>query len=111
MQNILFDALPGSSLSSNFSPLARYLNNTSIFMGKYIGKEYFLKALVHLSATDKSKIIRSFIAPDLAIDLELSLEWSNPLGTLSFFTQPNELSIYNIFDTIGFSVTRRIVLR
>ncbi len=111
VQNILFDALPGSSLSSSFSPLARYLNNTTIFMGKYIGKDYFLQALVHLSATDRSKIKRSFVAPDLAIDLELSMEWSNPLGTFSFFTQPNELSIYNIFDTIGFSVTKRIVLR
>ncbi len=111
VQNILFDALPGSSLGANFSPLARYLNNTSIFMGKYIGKNYFLQALVHLSATDRSRIKRSFVAPDLAIDLELSLEWSNPLGAFSFFTQPNELSIYNIFDTIGFSVTRRIVLR
>jgi len=111
VQNILFDALAGSTLSTSYSPLARYLNNTSIFMGKYIGKDYFLQALVHLSANDSSKIIRSFIASDLAIDLELSLEWSNPLGTFSFFTQPNELSIYNIFDTIGFSVTRRIVLR
>lgn len=111
VQNILFDALPGSSISSSFSPLARYLNNTTIFMGKYIGKDYFLQALIHLTATDRAKILRSFVAPDLAIDLELSLEWSNPLGTFSLFTQPNELSIYNIFDTIGFSVTRRIVLR
>lgn len=111
VQNILFDALPGNTLSTSISPLARYLNNTTIFMGKYIGKDYFLQALIHLSAADRSKIKRSFIAPDLAIDLELSMEWSNPLGTFSFFTQPNELSIYNIFDTIGFSVTRRIVLR
>lgn len=80
-------------------------------MGKYIGKNYFLQALIHLSATDRSKIKRSFVAPDLAIDLEISMEWNNPLGTFSFFTQPDELSIYNIFDTIGFSVTKRIVLR
>ncbi|MBI9093332.1 MAG: hypothetical protein JEY71_00470 [Sphaerochaeta sp.] len=111
VQNILFDALPGSSLSTSFSPLARYLNNTTIFMGKYIGKDYFLQALIHLSATDRSKIKRSFVAPDLAINLELSMEWTNPLARISFFTQPNELSIYNIFDTIGFSVTKRIVLR
>ncbi|MFA6682324.1 MAG: hypothetical protein WCS35_09865, partial [Sphaerochaeta sp.] len=111
LQNILFDALSGSSLNTSYSPLARYLNNTTIFMGKYIGKDYFLQALIHLSATDSSKITHSFVASDLAIDLELSLEWSNPLGTFSFFTQPNELSIYNIFDTIGLSVTRRIVLR
>lgn len=111
LQNILVDALPGNTLTGSLSPLARYLNNTSIFMGKYIGRQFFLQGLFHLSAMDSSKVNRSFIAPDLAIDLEISLDWVNPLGTFSFFTQPNELSLNNILDTIGFSVTRRIVLR
>ncbi len=111
LQNILFDALPGSNIGSTLTPLARYLNNTSIFMGKYIGRQYFLQALVHLTAMDRSKVKRSFISPDLSLDLELSLDWMNPLGTFSFFTQPNELSFTNILDTIGFSVTKRIVLR
>ncbi len=110
LQNILIDALPGSSLAT-ISPLARYLNNTTIFMGKYIGEQYFLQALLHLTASEKRKITRSFISPDLSLDLELSLDWQNPVGTFSFFTQPNELSFINILDTIGFSVTRRIVLR
>jgi hypothetical protein len=111
LQNILFDALPGANLGTTLTPLARYLNNTSIFMGKYIGKQFFLQALVHLSAMDRTKVTRSFISPDLSLDLELSLDWENPLGTFSFFTQPNELSFTTILDTIGFSVTKRIVLR
>ncbi len=111
LQNILFDALPGNTLGGVLSPLARYLNNTSIFMGKYVGRQFFLQALLHLSAMDRSKVQRSFLSPDLSLDLELSLDWMNPLGTISFFTQPNELSFTNILDTIGFSVTKRIVLR
>lgn len=110
LQNILIDALPGGSLA-NLSPLARYLNNTTIFMGKYVGEQFFLQALVHLTATDGTKATRTFISPDLSLDLELSLDWQNPIGTFSFFTQPNELSFINILDTIGFSVTRRFVLR
>ncbi|MGH0054050.1 MAG: hypothetical protein ACQ5SW_11725 [Sphaerochaetaceae bacterium] len=110
LQNILIDALPGSSMA-NLSPLARYLNNTTIFMGKYVGEQFFLQALLHLTATDGTQVTRSFISPDLSIDLELSLDWQNPIGTFSFFTQPNELSFINILDTIGFSVTRRFVLR
>ncbi|MGE4466426.1 MAG: hypothetical protein AB7D04_02470 [Sphaerochaeta sp.] len=110
LQNILIDALPGGSLA-NLSPLARYLNNTTIFMGKYVGEQLFLQALVHLTATDGTKATRTFISPDLSLDLELSLDWQNPIGTFSFFTQPNELSFVNILDTIGFSVTRRFVLR
>ncbi|ADY13226.1 hypothetical protein SpiBuddy_1401 [Sphaerochaeta globosa str. Buddy] len=111
LQNILFDALPGSNIGGVLTPLARYLNNTSIFMGKYVGRQFFLQALVHLSAMESSRVKRSFISPDLSLDLELSLDWVNPLGTFSFFTQPNELSFTNILDTIGFSVTKRIVLR
>ena len=111
VQNILFDALPVTGVMGSLSPIARYLHNTSIFMGKYIGTNFFLQALVHLSAMERSKVGSSFLSPDLSIDLELSLDWENPLATISFFTQPSELSFTNILDTMGFSVTKRIVLR
>ncbi|MFA5698169.1 MAG: hypothetical protein WC954_00330, partial [Sphaerochaeta sp.] len=111
LQNILLDALPGSTIGTTFSPLARYLHNTVIFMGKYVGRELFLQALIHLTATDQLKIRNSFLAPDLALNVELSLEWSNPLLTFSLFTQPNELSFIDILDTMGLSVTKRIVFR
>ena len=111
VQNILFDALPVTGVMGSLSPIARYLHNTSIFMGKYIGTNFFLQALVHLSAMERSKVTSSFLSPDLSIDLELSLDWENPLATISFFTQPSELSFTNILDTMGFSVTKRIVLR
>jgi hypothetical protein len=111
VQNILIEAIPGYAYSSSSSPLARYLNNTSMFMGKYVGDNFFLQALLHLSAMDSSEVTRSFLVSDLSLDLELSLEWDNPLSTFSLFTQPNELSVYDILDTIGFSVTRRIILR
>jgi len=111
VQNILFDALPVTGVMGSLSPIARYLHNTSVFMGKYIGTNFFLQALIHLSAMERSKVGASFLSPDLSIDLELSLDWENPLATISFFTQPNELSFTNILDTMGFSVTKRIVLR
>ena len=60
---------------------------------------------------ERSKVTTSFLSPDLSIDVELSLDWENPLSTVSFFTQPRELSFTNILDTMGFSVTKRIVLR
>lgn len=111
LQNILLDTLPGATPGTTFSPLARYLNNTVIFMGKYIGTEFFLQALLHLSATEPNKIRNPFLAPDLSLNLELSIEWHNPLLTFSLFTQPNELSFIDILDTMGVSVTKRIVLR
>jgi hypothetical protein len=111
VQNILFDALPLTGWPVSTSPIARYLHNTSIFMGKYLGRSFFLQAMVHLSAMERSQVRNSFLSPDLSLDLELSLDWENPLATVSFFTQPDELSFITILDTMGFSVTKRIILR
>jgi len=112
LQNVIIDALPGSN-AITVSPVARYLNNTSVFMGKYLGNNMFLQALFHLTALDKnsSRTRSPFLVNDLALNLEMSVEWATPLCTYSLFTQPNELSLIQILDTIGFSVTKRIVLR
>lgn len=110
VQNILFDVLPGTSLvSSSATPLARYLNNTTVFLGKYFGRDFFLQGMIHFSAASNGTGRRgSFLADDLEVDMELSVEWANPMCTFSLFTQPEELSLFNILDTIGFSVTKRI---
>lgn len=109
VQNILFDVLPGTSLvSSSASPLARYLDNTTIFLGKYLGRDFFLQGMIHFSAAGNGMGTSSFLADDLEVDMELSVEWANPMCTFSLFTQPEELSLFNILDTIGFSVTKRI---
>jgi hypothetical protein len=73
----------------------------------------FLQALLHLTAIDRNsgKARTPFLVNDLALNLEISLDWDTPLCTYSLFTQPNELSLVQILDTIGFSVTKRIVLR
>ena len=55
-----------------------------------------------------SKSAGHFLAKDLILDTEISLDWDTPMGTLSVFTQPQELSVFDILDTIGFSVTKQI---
>ena len=42
LQNVIIDALPGSN-AITVSPVARYLNNTSVFMGKYLGNNMVTK--------------------------------------------------------------------
>ena len=55
-----------------------------------------------------SRNVGHFLAKDLILDTEISLDWETPMGTMSVFTQPQELSVFDILDTIGFSVTRQI---
>ena len=107
LQNILFEALPGLGYDSYVSPLARYLDNTTIYIGKYLSDDFYLQGMVHFRQDSGFKG-SSFLANDLRVDTELSVEWTNPLATFSFFTQPEELSVFEFFDTIGFSITKRI---
>ena len=106
LQNILLEALPGLSADSFLSPIARYLDNTTMYIGKYLFDNLYLQGMLHFRQ-DTVKGGNPFLANDLKIETELSVEWTNPLATFSLFTQPEELSVFDFFDTMGFSITKR----
>ena len=110
--NVLIDALPGEiSKKGEVSMLARYLDGTSIFAGKYLTSEWFVKIRLMLKAETRNNTATDFghfLAKDLILDTEVSLDWDTPMGTVSIFTNPHELSVFDILDTIGFSVTKQI---
>ncbi|MGN0907887.1 MAG: hypothetical protein ACI4NM_12135 [Bullifex sp.] len=111
IENLLLDTI-FSSTGQTISPIARYLDKTSIYIGKYLSENFFLQGMIHLSALDSSKDISKYttiLADDLMFDVEISLEWQNPLGTVSFFTKPRNLSLHNLFDSFGFSFSKTIV--
>ena len=112
ISNVIIDALPGTLASQGeISMLARYLDGTSIFAGKYVGSDWFVKLRLMLKAENNVKNSSErghFLAKDLILDTELSLDWDTPMGTVSIFTNPHELSVFDILDTIGFSVTKQI---
>ena len=112
LSNVIIDALPGDLTGRrDISMLARYLDRTSLFAGKYIGDNWFVKVRLMLKADSNVKLsnkVGHFLAKDLILDTEISLDWDTPMGTLSVFTQPRELSVFDILDTIGFSVTKQI---
>lgn len=104
-QNIILDtiSIPQMQLLS-INPLARYLDNTSVFLGKYINNDLFLQAMLHLSANEQYGA-GLFMTDDLKLDVELSLEWDNPLYDLKLSTQPEGMQPYQLLDamTIGLS--------
>ncbi|MBK5200007.1 MAG: translocation/assembly module TamB domain-containing protein, partial [Spirochaetaceae bacterium] len=110
VENLLLDTLSVENSSSNYSPLARYLDNTSIYMGKYISTDSYLQLIINLLAEKDSKQ-SSFLASDLKLDFEVTYDIDTPLARFSIFTNPQQLSIIDILDTIGFSVTKTIYLR
>ena len=112
LSNVIIDALPGELTGrGDVSILARYLDGTSIYAGKYIGNNWFVKVRMMLKADGSVRLsdrVGHFLAKDLILDNEFSLDFNTPLGTFSVFTQPRELSVFDILDTIGFSVTKQI---
>lgn len=106
LQNILFETLPGLGADTSVSPIARYLDDTTLYLGKYLADDLYLQGMLHFRR-DPFGRDASFLADDLSIETELSVEWANQLATFSLFTQPDELSVFNIFDTMGFSITKR----
>jgi len=110
VENLILDTFIEDPRYSSFSPLARYLNNTTLFMGKYLTPNSKLQIMINLLASnDDSRT--SFISSDLSLDLEMSYEIDTELAKFSVFTNPTQLSILKILDTMGFSVTKTIHLR
>ena len=113
VENILYDtvSLASSNLDEdNLSPMARYLNGTTLYLGKYISPELYFEGMVHLqSSTDRDDDSHTFIADDLDLDIEISLEWNNPMCTVTFFTQPGNITVYDFMDNFGFEISKRIV--
>jgi len=112
LQNIIIDALPGELAGSgNLTLLSRYLDGTSLFAGSYLRSGVFAQMSLRLKADRTGKRnaeVGHFLSSDLMLDMEFSIDWDNPMGTFTIFTNPQELSPFNILDSIGFSVTKRI---
>jgi len=110
VQNLVTEVLPGGYISKDIDPVARYLDGTNFYFGKYLGNDLFLQGYLGLKAEKYSgnKMISGFLSEDLILDMEISVDWENPLGVFSVFFKPTELSIFNLFDTIGFSISKKI---
>ena len=110
IENFLLDALfqSGGSSGYRYSPVATYLNNTSIYLGKYITQDIYLQMLFNLQAQDFTYNRASFLSNDLSLDLEISLEWETPLGTVTFFTTPPSLTLFSLVDNFGIRYTKTI---
>ncbi len=105
IQNILLDTIPGD-FSSSFTrnPIARYLDNTTVFLGKYITKDMFVQAIMQLSINEG---VNSglFITDDIGFDIELSYEWDNPLYYLTLSMRPESFEFSDLLDSMYIGVS------
>lgn len=111
VSNVIVNALPGDLSTRDVSMISRYLDGTSLFAGKYLNEWLFLRLTLKLKADYSANLSNDkghFLAKDLILDTELSIDWDNLMGTFTIFSKPQELSVFDILDTIGFSVTKQV---
>ncbi len=110
LQNILLDTIPGdfsSTITKN--PIARYLDNTTIFLGKYISDDMFLQAIMQLTVDDDYNT-GLFITDDIGLDFEVSYEWNNPLNTLTISMAPDSLALKDVLDSVSIGMSWKLAL-
>lgn len=90
IQNIIVDRfLNESSVANNSSDLfGKYLDNTTLYLGKYFGNTLFLQTMIQFGTnspilTDKSPV------ESLHVQSKVSLEWKTPLFLLNFSIEPD----------------------
>jgi hypothetical protein len=103
-QNILLDTIPGEySNSFTRNPIARYLDNTTLLMGKYIRDDMFIQAIIQLSIREEAGI-GFFFTNDLGLDVEVSYEWDTPLYSLTLALQPESFSFNQLLNSLSLGV-------
>lgn len=111
--NLLVDVIPEKGRNYPDNAFARYLNGTTVFLGKNISENWFFQTTLSLFSSDnytKSKKLDNFFIQGLKGDLEFALEWNNELASISLFSSPNELSFFGILDNIGISIKKHFLL-
>ncbi|HOV39478.1 MAG TPA: translocation/assembly module TamB domain-containing protein, partial [Spirochaetales bacterium] len=101
-QNVLSGLLtPPENLSQNQAvpSLGRYLDKTSVFLGKYIGSDLFLEYLIQLRAQDPfTSDVRKF--GGIGIESEIIFEWKTPFFILEWSLRPKDPEELFILDNI-----------
>jgi translocation and assembly module TamB len=104
LQDVIVTPDPDVPLNNN-SPitLGRYLRNTTLLMGRYIGDEVFMELMVQLQEQNPvDRPANDFIG--IEIDAEFSLEWATPFFDLTWtFAPENPDTLFVTDHTLTFS--------
>ena len=99
LQNVIYDILDTSNATSSQN-IARYFNNTNLFLGRYLADKLFFQFEVGLRADEQSEYYGGALA-DLNLNVSLSFEFQSPLGALSWGITPQFEEQLRIENTVS----------
>jgi hypothetical protein len=98
LENLLAERIFGSAAGTGegeqeVSSLGRYLDNTTLFLGKYLSEDIFLEAMVglRLKETGDKDV---YTKEEFEVDTEITLEWKTPLALLEFSFMPDMTDLF-----------------
>ncbi|MCF6336136.1 MAG: translocation/assembly module TamB, partial [Spirochaetales bacterium] len=92
IQNILIDRYVEDSsrfTDGRLDSFGSYLNNTTLYLGKYFGNDIFLQALLQISNEQLSAAGQLSATDELSLESTISLEWQTPFFLLGFSIKPD----------------------
>lgn len=102
-QNILLDRMvveeqEDEFASTNSSAIGRYLDNTTLFLGKYFGDDVFLEAMLQVKSNEQ--FFADFGGEQVyELDTEVSVEWRTPFFLFDFSVSPDFRDIVSSVTT------------
>ena len=92
IQNILIDRFVGSDTTSEeiyMNSFGSYLDNTSLYLGKYFGDDIFLQAVVQIGTQINLEDDQPDATNESFIESSVSFEWQSPLFLLGITVKPD----------------------
>jgi hypothetical protein len=95
LENLLVEGIfgPDAQEGSTVTTLSRYLDNTTLFLGKYLNDDIFIEAMVGLRVRNMN-LEEEYRREEFVVDTEISLEWKTPLALLEFSFMPDMTDLF-----------------
>lgn len=97
IENLLLAGVFGENVGPQYDDpntnFGRYLDNTTVFLGKYLSEDIFLEAMVSLRVNDPT-YEENYADEGFTIDTEISVEWKTPLALLELTFLPNVQDLF-----------------
>ncbi|MDZ7793348.1 MAG: hypothetical protein U5P10_06530 [Spirochaetia bacterium] len=106
VQNIILERVLNQNITQDPEEnvtLGRYLDNTTLFLGKYLGNDLFFETLLQIQQDPIST--GDFQGDELNFTMEVGLEWNTPLFLLNLSIRPDFVEPLNSIEntSVGLS--------
>ena len=106
IQNVILERVLNQDIAQDpetEGTVGRYLDNTTLFLGKYLGNDLFFEALLQIQQEPIS--VGEFQQDELNFTMEVGLEWKTPLFLLNLSISPDLIDPLNSIENTSLGLS------